>query len=73
MCWLLIDGLVQERRNSIANALELRLSCTWPIIMFLSSAGSKPNDVKRRSSTQSNSSSGEASTLMKKAAATEDR
>ena len=24
----LIDGLVQERRNSIANALELRLSCT---------------------------------------------
>ena len=25
-----IDGLVQERRNSIANALELRLSCTNP-------------------------------------------
>ena len=24
------DGLVQERRNSIANALELRLSCTNP-------------------------------------------
>ena len=24
------DGLVQERRNSIANALELRLSCTSP-------------------------------------------
>ena len=23
-----IGGLVQERRNSIANALELRLSCT---------------------------------------------
>ena len=23
-----IDGLMQERRNSIANALELRLSCT---------------------------------------------
>ena len=23
-----IDGLVQERRNSIANALELRVSCT---------------------------------------------
>ena len=22
------DGLVQKRRNSIANALELRLSCT---------------------------------------------
>ena len=26
------DGLVQERRNSIANALELRLSCTNPMI-----------------------------------------
>ena len=25
-----IAGLVQERRNSIANALELRLSCTNP-------------------------------------------
>ena len=25
-----IDGLVEERRNSIANALELRLSCTSP-------------------------------------------
>ena len=25
-----IDGLVQERRNSIATALELRLSCTNP-------------------------------------------
>ena len=25
-----IDGLVQERHNSIANALELRLSCTYP-------------------------------------------
>ena len=25
-----IDGLVQERRNSIANTLELRLSCTEP-------------------------------------------
>ena len=24
------DGLMQERRNSIANALELRLSCTNP-------------------------------------------
>ena len=30
LCWLLIDGLVQERCNSIANALELRLSCTNP-------------------------------------------
>ena len=27
-----IDRLVQERRNSIANALELRLSCTNPPI-----------------------------------------
>ena len=27
-----IDGLVQEKRNSIANALELRLSCTNPTI-----------------------------------------
>ena len=25
-----IDGLLQERRNSIANAMELRLSCTNP-------------------------------------------
>ena len=25
-----IDGLVEERCNSIANALELRLSCTNP-------------------------------------------
>ena len=25
-----VDGLVQERRNSIANALELHLSCTNP-------------------------------------------
>ena len=27
-----IDGSVQERRNSIANALELRISCTNPSI-----------------------------------------
>ena len=27
-----IDGLAQERHNSIANALELRLSCTYPSI-----------------------------------------
>ena len=26
------DGFVQERRNCIANALELRLSCTNPSI-----------------------------------------
>ena len=30
------DGLMQERRNSIANALELRLSCTNPSILFMS-------------------------------------
>ena len=29
----IIDGLMQERRNSIANALELRLSCTNPSII----------------------------------------
>ena len=28
-----IDGLMQERRNSIANATELRLSCTSPSIL----------------------------------------
>ena len=30
-----IDGLVQERRNSIANALELRLSSTNPSTYLL--------------------------------------
>ena len=30
---LSIDGLVQERCNSIANALELHLSCTKPLIL----------------------------------------
>ena len=30
-----IDGLVQERHNSIANALELRLSCTNPLIYVI--------------------------------------
>ena len=29
-----IDGLVQERSNLIANALELRLSCTNPSILW---------------------------------------
>ena len=32
MVWKYLDGLVQKRRNSIANALELRLSCTNPSI-----------------------------------------
>ena len=31
-----IDGLVQEKRNSIANALELRLSCTNPSTSYKS-------------------------------------
>ena len=30
-----IDGLMQERRKSIANALELCLSCTNPSILFI--------------------------------------
>ena len=34
MIWY-IDGLVQEGRNSIANAPELRLSCTNPSIYCL--------------------------------------
>ena len=29
-----IDGLVQERRNSSALAMELRLSCINPLILF---------------------------------------
>ena len=29
-----VDGLVQERRNFIANALELRLSCSNPSMWF---------------------------------------
>ena len=33
---LYINGLVQERRNSIANALELSLSCTSPSIYMTS-------------------------------------
>ena len=30
VCMVYIEGLMQERRNPIANALELRLSCTNP-------------------------------------------
>ena len=30
--WQYTDGLMQERRNSIAKALELRFSCTNPFI-----------------------------------------
>ena len=29
-----LDGFMQERRNTIANALELRLSCTNPLIIL---------------------------------------
>ena len=40
-----IDELVQERRNSIANALQLRLSCTKPSICCLSyTANNMPAD-----------------------------
>ena len=34
-CTHYIDGLVQERRNSIALAMELRLSCTNPSICWV--------------------------------------
>ena len=38
-CYLVwyLDGLAQERRNSIANALELHLSCTNPSTLCYSS------------------------------------
>ena len=29
-----IDGLVQKKRNSIANPLELCLSCTNPMVLY---------------------------------------
>ena len=32
LLWQYIDGLAQERRNSSALAMELRLSCTNPSI-----------------------------------------
>ena len=41
--WWYINGLVQERRNSIANALEVRLSCTKPSIWELVQALTTPN------------------------------
>ena len=34
-----LDGLLQERHNSIANALELRFSCTNPSIYTLVAYG----------------------------------
>ena len=36
---------MQERRNSIANALELRLSCTNPSISYHCRLRSAKNDV----------------------------
>ena len=41
-----IDGLEQERRNSIANALELRLSCTNPTKSPSSSFGGWQKKVR---------------------------
>ena len=43
-----IDGSVQERRNSIANALELRLSCTKPSIWCLQYHKQKCGDDCRK-------------------------
>ena len=39
-----INGLVQGRRNSIANALELRLSCTWVVRRCFSDLGYRFRD-----------------------------
>ena len=49
-----IDGLVQERRNSIANVLELRLSCTNLLIydiLFLASRSTTLQNLKTLSTT----------------------
>ena len=37
-------GLVQERRNSIANALELRLSCINPSMWDMNEVITEPAD-----------------------------
>ena len=37
-CTYWIDGLVQERRNSGALAMDLRLSCTNPSIRYVQMA-----------------------------------
>ena len=47
-----IDGLEQERRNSIANALELRLCCTNPSmsffnVYFVKSVWARNRDTRR--------------------------
>ena len=39
-CHSYFDVLVQERHNSIANALELRLSCTHPSILYINDESS---------------------------------
>ena len=39
------DGLVQERRNSSALAMEFRLSCTKPSIYLCCFCGETTNDV----------------------------
>ena len=43
----LIDGLVQERRNSIANALKLRLSCINPLLCCLLLCSQESQDTGR--------------------------
>ena len=40
-----IEGLVQERCNSSALAMELHLSCTNPLIWVLNIANTAPADV----------------------------
>ena len=45
-----INGLVQERRNSIANALELHLSCTNPSIQSVFNINMFYNKRKSHSS-----------------------
>ena len=43
-----INGLVQERRNSSANALEFRLSCTNPLICMLTMSQGKPASAQMK-------------------------
>ena len=45
------DGLMQERRNSIANALELRLSCTNPFLALTHRYGDETACVNHRRDT----------------------
>ena len=41
-----VDGLMQERRNSIAIALELHLSCTKPWMYYSLSTDQRLDDIK---------------------------